>query len=127
MEGNLAQHRRKETGGQALVAGRAVDATWKRKGKILMKDLRTGVGWGDCWVQRRRAGVQHAGRLGERAVAWAVLRSGLKYSPLLQKGFLLFVGKHLLLHVRLVSLAILWSGYKVASKMSEGAWGCNSE
>lgn len=42
-------------------------------------------------------------------------------APPAGKGFLPVVGRHLLLGVRLVSSATLWSGYKVAFRRSVGA------
>lgn len=53
---------------QTLIAGRAADATWKRRqqhwswdlgvGKIQMKGLRTGVGWGGMIVGFRGGGLE---------------------------------------------------------------------
>lgn len=71
-EGTLAQQRRKEIRGSDsyswkgsrchLEEGTATLVLGPWSGEIQMKGLRTGVGWGDCWVRWRRAGVQHAGR-----------------------------------------------------------------
>lgn len=115
--GSLASCRRKDT-------RRAADASHLGEGAVplvlgevpLEWGGSTGVAW-VTWVWWRRARVQHAWSWGGRAVAWAILGSGL-----VGKGFLPFVGRHLLLGVRLVGSATLWSGYKVSFRRSVGAW-----
>lgn len=56
---------------------------------------------------------------GGRAVAWAVLGSGLAIQPPVGKGFLPFARRHLLLGVR---LSVLHCGL-VTKFLSEGLWG----
>lgn len=80
-EGTLAQHRRKEIRGSDSYSWKGsrchleeetatlVLGPWSGENPNERSENRCWVGWDDCWVPGRRAGVQHAGRWGGRAIA----------------------------------------------------------